>query len=320
MGKPNYVGVDVAKDSMEVTVHEGKEHWVYANDENGLIKFLSKMKRLSPALIVLEATGGYEITIAGELQSRGFPMAVVNPRHIRDFAKSLGILAKTDYLDAKVIARYAATVQPPPRLLPDEESQRLGAIMMRRRQIVGMLTSEKNRLQQAAPAVRERIKQHINWLKEELDDINKELKQLVEDNPEWKEKSEIMQSIPGVGPNLAITLLSDFPELGNLNRKQIAALGGVAPFNRDSGTLRGKRTVWGGREVVRSATYMSTFVAIRFNPLLKAFFERLIVAGKPYKVAIVACMRKLLCILNAMLKNRTSWNYQVHQLTLGPCH
>lgn len=320
MGKPNYVGVDVAKDSMEVTVHEGKEHWAYANDENGLTKFLAKMKRLSPALIVLEATGGYEITIAGELQSRGFPVAVVNPRHIRDFAKSLGILAKTDYLDAKVIARYAATVQPSPRVLPDEESQRLGAIIMSRRQIVGMLTAEKNRLQQAAPAVRERIKQHIDWLKEELDDINKELKHLVEDNPEWKEKSEIMQSIPGVGPNLAITLLSDFPELGNLNRKQIAALGGVAPFNRDSGTLRGKRAVWGGREVVRSATYMSTFVAIRFNPLLKSFFERLIVAGKPYKVAMVACMRKLLCILNAMLKNRTSWNYQVRQLTLGPCH
>jgi transposase len=320
MGKQNYIGIDVAKDSMEVTVHEGKEDWAYANDENGLTKLLAKMKRLSPSLIVIEATGGYEITIAAELQSRGFPVAVVNPRHIRDFAKSLGILAKTDSLDAKVIARFAATVQPTPRDLPDEATQRLGAIMMRRRQIVAMLTMEKNRLHQADAVVRERIKEHITWLKQELEDINKELKQIVEDNPEWKEKSEIIQSIPGAGPNLAITLLSDFPELGNLNRKQTAALGGVAPFNRDSGTLRGKRSIWGGRDVVRSATYMSTFVAIRCNPALKAFFERLIIAGKPYKVAVVACMRKLLCILNAMLKNHTLWNYQVHQLTLDPCH
>jgi transposase len=319
MGKGSFVGIDVAKDSMEVTAHGGKEHWAYANDEYGLVKLAAKMKRLSPVLIVLEATGGYEVMIAAELRSRGFPVAVVNPRHIRDFARSVGILAKTDALDAKVIARYAATVQPTPRALPDEETQRLGAIIMRRRQVIAMLTAEKNRLHQADPAVRESLQTHIRWLEQELDDINKELKQKVEDNPEWKEKNDIIQSVPGVGPNLAITLLSDFPELGSLNRKQTAALSGVAPFNRDSGTLRGKRMIWGGRDIVRAATYMSTFVAIRFNPLLKAFFKRLTEAGKPYKVAMVACMRKLLCILNAMLKNRTSWNNHVQQLT-GPCH
>jgi transposase len=319
MGKQDFVGVDVAKDSMEVMVHESKEHWTYANDESGLAKLVTKMKKLSPNLIVLEATGGYEITIAAELQSNGLPVAVINPRHIRDFARSVGILAKTDILDARVIARFAATVQPTARVLPESETRELGAILMRRRQIITMLTAEKNRLHQANQTVKERIQSHITWLKQELDDINKALKQTVQDNPEWKEKDEIIQSVPGVGPNLSFTLLADFPELGSLNRKQTAALVGVAPFNRDSGTLRGKRSIWGGRDIVRTATYMSTFVAIRFNPLLKSFFERLIAGGKPFKVAIVACMRKLLCILNAMLKDRTTWNHNSNQL-MGPCH
>jgi transposase len=318
MGKGGYVGIDMAKDSMEVTVHEGKDHWAFANDEYGLAKLLAKMKRLAPALIVMEATGGYEVTVAAELQSKGFPVSVINPRQIRDFARSVGILAKTDILDARVIARFAADIHPTPRALPTEETKTLGAVIMRRRQVIAMLTAEKNRLHQADPAVRERLQIHIRWLEQELDDINKELRQRVENNPEWKEKNEIIQSVPGVGPNLAITLLSDFPELGTLNRKETAALGGVAPFNRDSGTLRGKRSIWGGRGVVRTAAYMSAFVAIRYNPLLKAFFERLIGAGKPYKVAIVACMRKLLCILNTMLKNHTTWNYLGNQF-LDPC-
>jgi transposase len=299
---------------MEVMVHEGEGHWAYTNDEKGLSKLLTKMKRLSPCLIVLEATGGYETTAASELQSKGFPVAVVNPRHIRDFARSTGTLAKTDVLDAKIIARYAATVKPVPRDLPTEETRTLGAIIMRRRQVVTMLTAENNRLHTADAAVKERIKVHINWLEQELEDINKELKQKVQNNPDWKEKDEILQSVPGVGPNLSITLLADFPELGNLNRKETAALSGVAPFNRDSGTLRGKRTTWGGRDIVRTAAYMSAFVAIRCNPILKSFFGRLIAAGKHYKVAMVACMRKLLCILNAMLKNRTLWNYSTNQL------
>jgi transposase len=315
----NFVGIDVAKDSMEVTVHEGKEGWNFTNDEPGLSKLVTKMKRLSPYLIVLEATGGYENTVAAELQSKGFPVAVVNPRQIRDFARSVGILAKTDILDARVIAHFAAKIQPAPRIMPSEEAKKLGAVLMRRRQVVTILTAEKNRLQQAATAVRKRVQNHVTWLERELSDINKELKQMIQDDPEWKEKDEIIQSVPGVGPNMSFTLLADFPELGRLNRKQIAALGGVAPFNRDSGKMRGKRTIWGGRDVVRTATYMAAFVAVRCNPSLKSFFDRLIATGKPRKVALVACMRKLLCILNAMLKNRTTWNHQ-SPLLVGPCH
>ena len=319
MDKDIFVGIDIAKETMEVTIHEGKEHWTYANDEKGLSKLLMKMKRLSPCLIVFEATGGYEMIVAAGLQSRGFPVAVVNPRHIRDFARSTGILAKTDILDAQVIARFAATVKPTPRVLPTEETRKLGVIIMRRRQVVTMIIAENNRFHTADPAVKERIKAHINWLEQELDEINKELRQMVQDNPDWKEKDEILQSVPGVGPNLSTTLLADFPELGNLNRKQTAALGGVAPFNRDSGKLRGKRSIWGGRDMVRTATYMATFSAIRFNPLLKSFFDRLTAAGKSFKTAMVACMRKLLCILNAMLKNRTHWNSSVNQLKV-PCY
>lgn len=211
MVKPNYVGIDVAKDSMEVAAHESNGHWTFSNDERGLTNLISKMKRLSRCLIVMEATGGYEVTAAVELRSRGFPVAVVNPRHVRDFVRSVGILAKIDVMDAKVIARYAATVQPTPRALPAEETKKLGGIMM---------------------------------LEQELNDINKELKQIIESNPEWKEKGDIIQSVPGVGPNLAITILSDFPELGQLNRKQTAALSGVVPFNRDSVTMRRKRCIW----------------------------------------------------------------------------
>ena len=315
----NYVGIDIAKDSMDVTVHEGKETWVYTNDEQGLAKLVSKMKKLIPCLIVMESTGSYELAVASELHSQGFPVAVVNPRHIRDFARSVGILAKTDVLDAKVIARYAAQVQPTPRALPEEEAKRLGVIMARRRQIIAMRTAEKNRLHQADPAVKEGIKEHIDWLNQKLDDIDKELGRMIESNPEWKEKNDIIQSVPGVGPNLAMTLLSDFPELGSLNRKQIASLSGLAPFNRDSGKMRGKRTIWGGRSSVRSASYMSAFSAIRWNPLLKTFYQRLRTAGKLRKVAMVACMRKLLCLLNAMLRNKTIWDYRVPQI-IGPCH
>jgi transposase len=315
----NFVGIDIAKDSMEVMVHESSKRWNFMNDESGLHKLIAKMKRLSPSLIVLEATGGYENTVATGLQCKGFSVAVINPRQIRDFARSIGTLAKTDILDARVIAHFAAKIQPPPRILPTEEAKRLGAILMRRRQIITLLTAEKNRLLQANPAVRERVKNHVIWLKQELSDITTELKQTVQDDPEWKEKDKIIQSVPGVGPILSVTLLADFPELGTLNRKQIAALGGVAPFNRDSGKMRGKRTIWGGRGVVRTATYMAAFAAIRCNPLLTSFFNRLVAAGKPRKVALVACMRKLLCILNAMLKNRTRWTCYLPQL-VGPCY
>jgi transposase len=319
MGKQDYVGIDIAKDTMEVATHEGQEHWAYTNDAKGLTKLVAKMKKLSPALIVLEATGGYEVAAASKLQSKGFTVAVVNPRHIRDFARSVGILAKTDTLDAQVIARFAAMTQPPARALPNEASKQLAAITARRQQVMDMLTAEKNRLHQADPVVKVSIEEHIKWLEQQNDQTKKELQKMVEDNPEWKAKNAIIRSFKCAGPNLAVTILADFPELGTLNRKQTAALGGLAPFNRDSGTLRGKRTIWGGRDAVRKATYMATFVAIRFNPLIKAHFENLTAAGKLRKVAMVACMRKMLCILNAMLKNGTTWNYNTNQL-VGPCH
>jgi transposase len=307
----SFIGIDISKASVDVAVHESKEHWTFTNDENGLKKLANLMRKLSPSLIVMESTGSYEVAAAYELNARGFPVAVVNPRHIRDFARSTGLLAKTDVLDARVIARFAATIKPAPRVLPDEDTRHLAAIMSRRRQVVTMLTAEKNRLGQANHIVKERIQQHISWLEQELDDLNKESGSMIETNAEWKEKSDIMQSVPGVGPNLALTLLSDLPELGNLNRKQIAALCGLAPFNRDSGQMRGKRSIWGGRSSVRTAVYMAAFSAVRWNPLLKEFYQRLVDAGKRRKVALVACMRKLLCILNAMLKNRTIWNAQI---------
>ncbi|MDV2989178.1 MAG: IS110 family transposase [Dehalogenimonas sp.] len=319
MEMESFVGIDISKATIDVAVHENKEHWAFTNDENGIKKLSSLMRKVSPSLIVMESTGSYEVAATYELSARGFSVAVVNPRHIRDFARSTGLLAKTDGLDARVIARFAATIKPSPRILPDEDTQKLAAIMARRRQVVAMLTAEKNRLGQANHTVKERIKQHISWLEQELDDINKESGSMIESNTEWKEKSDIMQSVPGVGPNLSLTLLSDMPELGNLNRKEIAALCGLAPFNRDSGQRRGQRSIWGGRSSVRAAIYMAAFSAVRWNPLLREFYQRLLDSGKRRKVALVACMRKLLCILNAMLKNRTVWNAQIiHPLVA--CH
>jgi len=319
MEKKIYIGIDVSKDMLDVAVHGDKQHWSFPNDEAGINKIVSKFRELPPALVVLEATGGFEVPLAAELGVAKIPTAVVNPRQIRDFAKSVGMLAKTDILDARIIARFAATVQPTPYPIPGIEAQELGAITARRRQIVSMITAEKNRLSTASKTVKPRIRAHINWLEKELDDVNRSLRQKVKDSPIWQEKDKLMQSVPGVGPNLSITILAELPELGTLNRKQIAALVGVAPLNRDSGTLRGKRTTWGGRATVRTAFYMATLVATRHNPLIRCFYERLCAAGKPKKVALTACMRKLLTILNAMLKYGTRWDYPVAQI-FGPCH
>ncbi len=319
MEKKIYVGIDVSKDTLDVAVHGDKQHWDFPNGEAGINKIVSKLKELSPELVVLEATGGFEVSLAAELVVAKIPTAVVNPRQIRDFAKSVGMLAKTDILDARIIARFAATVQPTPHPMPDIEAQELIAIIARRRQIVNMITAEKNRFSTAGKAVKPRIRAHINWLEKELDEITRNMRQKVQDSPIWREKDELLQSAPGVGPNLSTTILAGLPELGTLNRKQIAALVGVAPLNRDSGTLRGKRTIWGGRATVRTALYMATLVAIRHNPVIKRFYERLRAAGKAKKVALTACMRKLLTILNAMLKYHTSWNFGVSQI-FGPCH
>jgi len=319
LGKEIYIGIDVSKDTLDVAVYGDKQHWSFTNDEAGITKIVSKLRQLDPELVVLEATGGFEVALAADLGVAKIPTAVVNPRQIRDFAKSVGMLAKTDILDARIIARFAATVQPTPHPMPDVEAQELGAITSRRRQIVSMITAEKNRLGTASKTVKPRIRAHINWLEKELDDVNRNLRQKVKDSPIWREKDELMQSVPGVGPNLSITILAELPELGTLNRKQIAALVGVAPLNRDSGKLRGKRTIWGGRATVRTALYMAALSAKRYNPVIRRFYEHLLAAGKAKKVALTACMHKLLTILNAMLRYHTSWNFDVSQI-LGPCH
>jgi len=316
--KRNDVGIDVSKDTLDVTVHENPRHWSFANNQAGISKVVSMLKELYPELVVVEATGSYEIPLAAELGVAEIPTAIVNPRQIRDFARSAGILAKTDRIDARVIARFAATMKPTPRPIPNEVAQELGDLIARRRQIVDMLTAEKNRLNTATKSVKSRIKAHIEWLEKELDYINTNLRQKVKDSPIWREKDELLQSVPGVGPNLSTTILAELPELGTLNRKQIAALVGVAPLNRDSGTFRGTRTTWGGRATVRTALYMAALVAIRYNPVIRRFYEHLLAAGKEKKVALTACMRKLLTILNLMLKNRTCWNYEVTQV-FGPC-
>jgi transposase len=248
--------------------------------------------------------------VAAALAAAGLPTAVVNPRQARDFARATGRLAKTDRIDAQILARFAQAVRPAPRPVPDGEAQALAEITARRRQVVGMLTAEKNRLDAATTkTVRKRLQAHVRWLEKELSRTDHDLEEAINESPTWRENEELLRGVPGVGPVLARTLLAELPELGSLPPKQLAALVGVAPLNRDSGAFRGRRAVWGGRATVRAALYMGALVATRHNPQIKEFYERLLSAGKPRKVALVACMRKLLIILNAMLKNRTPWMF-----------
>jgi len=306
-----FIGIDVAKARLDVAVRPDGDTWQAANDANGIAALVARLDHLRPALIVLEATGGYERPVVASLAAAGLPVAVVNPRQIRDFAKATGKLAKTDTLDARVLAHFAAAVQPAPRPLPDADTQALAAILARRRQLVAMLTAEHNRLHTAPTAIRERIGAHIVWLEEELKGTDSELAQVIAADPTWRERDALLRSVPGVGPVLATTLLAELPQLGALTRHQVAALAGVAPLNRDSGTRRGIRTVWGGRARVRGALYMAALVATRYNPVIRAFYARLCAAGKPKKVALTACMRKLLTILNALLAHHTPWNPSV---------
>ena len=304
-----YVGVDVAKASLDIAVYSSDKKWQFTNDEAGISHVAELFKGLSPALVVMEATGGYETSLAYALKESGIPVAIVNPREVRDFAKATGKLAKTDALDAKVLAHFAAAIEPEPRPISDEELQELGAILARRRQISEMLTAEKNRLHTARKVVGAGIKAHIAYLEKEMAEIEAGLQNKIQESPIEQAKYNLLRSVPGVGPTLCATLLIELPELGKLNKKQIAALVGVAPLNRDSGTLRGKRTIWGGRATVRRPLYMATLVATRHNPVIKAFYDRLCAAGKAKKVALTACMRKLLVILNAMLQHGTPWAY-----------
>lgn len=304
-----YVGIDIAKAKMDMAVHGSDQQWCFSNDDTGISQAVACLKELSPTLVVLEATGGIEVPLAAAVAAVALPVVVVNPRQARDFAKATGKLAKTDVLDAKVLAHFAAAVRPEPRPLPDTETGEFRAILSRRRQVIEMITAEKNRLNTAKKRVGERIQAHITWLQEELGNLDKELKRSVQASSLWRENDILLRSVPGVGPVLSATLLSGLPELGSLNRREIAALVGVAPLNRDSGTMRGKRSVWGGRAPIRAALYMATLVATRHNPVIKSFYDRLCAAGKAKKVALTACMRKLLTIMNAMLKHRTPWSY-----------
>jgi transposase len=278
------------------------------NDAQGVVAVARRLQGVNPALIVLEASGGLERPVAQELNAQGLPVAVVNPTQVRHFARAKGLLAKTDVLDAQILAQFAATIEPEVRPLPDEPTQRLQGLLARRRQVVEMLTAEKNRLAQTLPALRPSLEEHIAWLEEQLRQLEEEIEGAQQSSASWQERSRLLQSVPGVGPVLSATLLGNLPELGRLNHKEIAALVGVAPFNRESGRWQGRRAIWGGRRQVRTVLYMSTVSAIRCNEVIREFYQRLKEAGKPTKVALVACMRKLLIILNAMMKHRTPWH------------
>jgi transposase len=304
---PVFVGIDVAKAELEIALRPTAEGWAVANDEPGIATLVARLQAIQPALIGLEATGGLEVSVTAALAAAGLPVVVVNPRQARDFAKATGRLAKTDALDAHGLAHFAEAVRPAPRPLPDAQTQALRAQLARRRQLLDMLTAEKNRLSSAPPMIQADIQAHITWLERRFAALNDDLGKAIRASSVWRERDDLLQSTPGVGPVLSYTLVADLPELGTLSRQQIAALVGVAPLNRDSGTLRGKRTVWGGRAHVRAVLYMSTLVAVRHNPVLHTFYERLRHAGKAPKVALTACMRKLLTILNAMVKHHTPW-------------
>ena len=305
-----YVGIDVSKTCADVAVRPTGQRWTISNDEPGIRELVSRLKVLDPAMVVLEPTGGLELPAVAALATASLPVAVVNPRQVRDFARATGTLAKTDALDAASLAHFADAVRPVVRPMKDAETQVLSSLVARRHQVIAILVSEKNRLGSAISAVRPRIEAHIAWLKQELSDIDEELRQTLRSSPVWREKDDILHSVPGVGEQLSLALLAQLPELGTLNRRQVAALVGVAPFNRDSGAMRGKRTAWGGRARVRAVLYMATLAASRFNPVIRDFYQRLLAAGKPKKVALVACIRKLLVILNSMLKQRSPWRAQ----------
>ncbi len=304
-----FIGIDVAKATLEVAVRPEGDGWSTSNDDAGITALVARVQPWGPALIVLEATGGFETAVAAALAAAGLRVVVANPRQLRDFAKATGQLAKTDVLDAQILALFAERVQPEPRPLPDEAARGLDALLTRRRQLLEMRTAEQNRLGfTSAPAIRREITQHIRWLERRLRDVDGELDRAIRTSPLWRAKEDLLRSVPGIGPVVSRTLLGELPELGALTRQQIAALVGVAPRACDSGTLRGRRIVWGGRAPVRAALYMAALVAARRNPVLRAFYGRLRAAGKAPKVALVACMRKLLTILNAMLRDGTRWH------------
>ena len=304
----HFIGIDVAKATLDVASLPDGEVWTVTNDDAGLRELVPRLATLLPTLLVCEATGGFERLVVAALAQAGLPIVVVNPRQVRDFAKAMGHLAKTDALDAAILAAFAQRVRPVPRPLPDDAAQLLDSLLTRRRQLLEMLTAERNRLGFARGPVKRDITQHIRWLEKRLTEVDADLDAAIAASPLSQATSDLLQSVPGVGRVTALTLVGELPELGHLSRREIAALVGVAPLNRDSGTLRGKRLVWGGRASVRAALYMAALVGVRWNPVLRRFYERLRAAGKPAKVALTACMRKLLTILSAMVRQRRAWD------------
>jgi transposase len=302
-----FVGIDVAKATLDLAVRPTGETWQVPNEDAALPALVVRLRALAPTRVVLEATGGFEHAVVAALAAAGLPVVVANPRQVRDFGRATGQLAKTDRIDAALLALFAERVQPALRPLPDEAAQVLDAFLTRRRQILEMLVAERNRLGFAKRAIRRDIDQHIRWLEKRLKDVDHELEAAVQASPVWRATEDLLRTVPGIGPVISRTLLGELPELGHLNRKQIAALVGVAPHAQDSGTLRGKRMIWGGRAPVRAVLYMGAVVAAKFNPVIRDFYQRLRAAGKPAKVALTACMRKLLIILNAMVRSGTPW-------------
>jgi len=302
-----YVGIDVAKETLEVCIRPDNTRRTFSNDEAGRSEMARLCAKMKPALIVLEASGGYEVPVVEALALRSLKVVVINPRQVRDFAKALGKLAKTDVIDAEMIARFGETIRPEVRPLKDKDMQQLQALIARRRQLVEMLTEEKNRLSTASSWTRPDIEAHIEWLTLGIDKAGKDISALIKKTPLWREKEDLLTTFKGIGPVNACTLLARLPELGKLDRKKIAALAGLAPVNRDSGKYRGRRMIFGGRADVRTALYMAALSAVRHNPVIKAFYERLIHAGKLRKVALTACMHKILLILNAMVRTNTPW-------------
>lgn len=303
-----FIGIDVAQDRLDAHVRPSDESFAVARDSDGLAALIERLRALDPYLVVLEATGGFEVMVAAAVVAAQIPLAVVNPRQIRDFARSTGQLAKTDALDAKAIARFAEAIRPEPRPVPDAQARALGELVARRRQLIEMMTAERNRRRQlTSRRLLKSVDRLLAVLQTELSELEHDLGDGIRGTPAWRERDELLRSVPGIGNVVARTLIADLPELGRLDRKQIAALVGVAPLNRDSGKMRGKRTTWGGRGKVRCALYMAALVASRHNPVLKAFYQRLISAGKPKKLALTAVMRKLLTILNAIVRDNIRW-------------
>jgi len=305
-----FIGIDVAKRQLDIAARPAGTVWAAANDEAGIADLVKCLGRLRPTLIVVEATGGYELAVVLALAKAQLAFAVANPRQVRHFAKGLGLLEKTDKLDAKVLAHFAEVVRPNPRALPNDATQEFNALVVRRRQLVSDLTREENRRATAPQGIRGRIQTHIDWLKQDLAELEKELRQAIKADPVWHEEDCLLRSAKGVGPAFSTTLVGGVPELGQLNRRQIAKLVGTAPLAHDSGNFKGRRTIWGGRSAVRAVLYMAALSATRYNPVIRALYLRLLAAGKPKKVALVACMRKLLTILNAMVRDKKPWQDQ----------